>query len=73
MLRRGDGLMELVETFPAAISDGEGPVPGRFLRGGPTKRVASKKALASLQSVSITDLPESERSKFVHDDSLARS
>ncbi|KAI1425288.1 hypothetical protein F5Y12DRAFT_784724 [Xylaria sp. FL1777] len=60
LFRRGD-LVEFVENFPGTISDGEGPVTGRFVRGGPAKRVASKKALASLQSVSIADLPESER------------
>ncbi|KAI0532577.1 hypothetical protein GGR58DRAFT_162501 [Xylaria digitata] len=63
LFRRGDmSLMEFVENFPGAISDGEGPGGGRFLRGNASgKRVASRKALASLQSVSITDLPESER------------
>lgn len=64
IFRRGDmSLMEFVESFPSAIAaDGEGPISGRFLRGhGSGKRVASKKALASLQSVDITDLPESER------------
>lgn len=64
-------LVEFVESFPGAIPDGEGPMPGRFLRGhGSGKRVASKKALASLQSVNIVDLPESERSKFLDADSL---
>lgn len=63
IFRRGDmSLVEFVENFPSAIADGEGPISGRFLRGhGSGKRVASKKALASLQSVDITDLPESER------------
>ncbi|KAI0875228.1 hypothetical protein GGS24DRAFT_500064 [Hypoxylon argillaceum] len=63
LFRRGDmSLVEFVESFPGAIPDGEGPMPGRFLRGhGSGKRVASKKALASLQSVNIVDLPESER------------
>ncbi|KAI0815509.1 hypothetical protein GGR55DRAFT_699354 [Xylaria sp. FL0064] len=63
VFRRGDAtLMEFVDNFQATISDGEGgPVTSRFVRGAPAKRVASKKALASLESVSITDLPESER------------
>ncbi|TGJ80412.1 hypothetical protein E0Z10_g8353 [Xylaria hypoxylon] len=63
LFRRGDmSLMEFVENFPGAVSDGEGPAGGRFLRGNTSgKRVASRKALASLQSVSITELPESER------------
>lgn len=67
IFRRGDmSLMEFVESFPSAIADGEGPISGRFLRGhGSGKRVASKKALASLQSVDIKDLPENERSKFM--------
>ncbi|KAI0506229.1 hypothetical protein F5B22DRAFT_650936 [Xylaria bambusicola] len=61
-VRRADvSLVEYVENYPAAVSDGEGPVTGRFMRGGPAKRVASKRALASLQSVNIADLPESER------------
>ncbi|GAP90266.2 putative zinc finger protein atl6 [Rosellinia necatrix] len=63
MFRRGDmSLMEFVESFPGAISDGDGPTNARFLRGNTSgKRIASKKALASLQSVPIEDLPESER------------
>ncbi|KAI0433481.1 hypothetical protein F5Y09DRAFT_338701 [Xylaria sp. FL1042] len=62
VFRRGDAtLMEFVDNFQGAISDGEGPATSRFVRGGPAKRVASKKALASLETVSITDLPESER------------
>ncbi|RWA08234.1 hypothetical protein EKO27_g6862 [Xylaria grammica] len=63
LFRRGDmSLMEFVENFPGAVSDGEGPAGARFLRGNTSgKRVASRKALASLQSVDIKDLPESER------------
>ncbi|KAI1116842.1 hypothetical protein F5Y14DRAFT_458353 [Nemania sp. NC0429] len=64
LFRRADmSLVEFVENFPSAIPDGETtPMTGRFLRGhGSVKRVASKKALASLQSVDIADLPESER------------
>ncbi|KAI8630573.1 hypothetical protein F5Y19DRAFT_474365 [Xylariaceae sp. FL1651] len=64
LFRRGDmSLMEFVESFPGAISDGEGPISGQqFFRGSVSgKRVASKKALAALQSVNIADLPESER------------
>lgn len=60
-------LVEFSDGFPGAISDGEGAMSGRFLRGhGSGKRVASKQALASLQSVNIADLPESERSKSLH-------
>ncbi|KAI0405000.1 hypothetical protein F4802DRAFT_210133 [Xylaria palmicola] len=64
LVRRGDSdLVEYVETFPHAIADGEGPMSSRFLRGNACgKRVASRKAIASLQSVDIADLPESERS-----------
>ncbi|KAI0459691.1 hypothetical protein F5B21DRAFT_525126 [Xylaria acuta] len=62
LLRRDMSLMEFAESFPGAIADGEGAMSGRFLRGHCSgKRVASKKALASLQSVNIADLPESER------------
>ncbi|KAI0490114.1 hypothetical protein F4859DRAFT_501705 [Xylaria cf. heliscus] len=62
LLRRDMSMMEFAESFPGAISDGEGAMSGRFLRGHCSgKRVASKKALASLQSVNIADLPESER------------
>ncbi|KAI0866479.1 hypothetical protein F4860DRAFT_508874 [Xylaria cubensis] len=65
VLRRDINLMEFAENFPGAVSDGEGAMSGRFLRGHhhhcTGKRVASKKALASLQSVNIAELPESER------------
>ncbi|KAI1436336.1 hypothetical protein GGR50DRAFT_241079 [Xylaria sp. CBS 124048] len=64
-LRRGDmNLMEFVEAYPGGFSDGEPPLSGhRFLRGvpGTGKKVASKQALASLQSVDVSELPESER------------
>ncbi|KAI3332302.1 hypothetical protein HD806DRAFT_519067 [Xylariaceae sp. AK1471] len=73
LFRRDMGLMEFVESFPGAVSDGEGLISGqRFLRGNVSgKRVASRKALASLQSVNIADLSESERSKFLLAYSLA--
>ncbi|KAH8157786.1 hypothetical protein CIB48_g10462 [Xylaria polymorpha] len=59
LLRRDMSLVEFSDGFPGAISDGEGAMSGRFLRGhGSGKRVASKQALASLQSVNIADLPE---------------
>ncbi|KAJ8127080.1 hypothetical protein O1611_g6559 [Lasiodiplodia mahajangana] len=64
IFRRGDvSMMEFVDGFPNPMPpDAEGPIGARFLRGnGSGKRVASKKALASLQSVNIADLPESER------------
>src|SRR4051812_33025046 len=50
LFRRDMGLREFVERFPGAVSDGEGLISGqRFLRGNVSgKRVASKKALASL-------------------------
>ncbi|KAJ2973235.1 hypothetical protein NUW58_g8987 [Xylaria curta] len=62
LLRRGDmSLLEFVESFPTGISDGEGQMNGRWRAHGSGKRVASKKALASLQSINIADLPESDR------------
>ncbi|KAI1821896.1 hypothetical protein F4861DRAFT_428046 [Xylaria intraflava] len=64
LFRRGEmSLMEFVENYPGTISDGEGPMNAhRFWRGnGSGKRVASKQALSSLQSVNMADLPESER------------
>ncbi|KAI2635195.1 hypothetical protein GGS21DRAFT_490407 [Xylaria nigripes] len=63
MLRRDVNLMEFMENYPGLLSDGETTMNAhRLLRGnGPGKRVASKQALASLQSVNITDLPEGER------------
>jgi hypothetical protein len=68
MLRRGDmSLVEFVESFPGAIPDvdaSNGPPRGLLRANTSGKRVASKKALASLLSVDIADLPESERSKF---------
>ncbi|RYC61397.1 hypothetical protein CHU98_g4822 [Xylaria longipes] len=59
VLRRD--MMEFAEGFPGAISSGEVPISNQYqhLRGHCSgKRVASKKALASLQSVDIADLPE---------------
>lgn len=66
LFRRGDTtLMEFVENYPGAAPNGENPIGDRIFRGNTSgKRIASKKALASLQSVDIADLPESERSKY---------
>lgn len=64
-LRRGGGALEYLELRPVlGFAEGEGSSASRFARNGPSKRVASRRALASLQSVNIADLPEGERSKL---------
>ncbi|KAI1324979.1 hypothetical protein F5Y16DRAFT_423407 [Xylariaceae sp. FL0255] len=61
--RENISLLDFVQTFPGVLEGGDSPVRAQpVFRGSHTgKRVASKKALASLQSVDIADLPESER------------
>lgn len=67
MVRRGDlSLQEFVENFPGSYSDGEIRMnePQRFSRNITGKRVASKRAIASLQRVNIAELSESEKSEL---------
>jgi hypothetical protein len=52
-------------TLPALAGSDGGLRAAQLLRGQTTgKRVASKKALASLESVKFEDLPENERSTY---------
>ncbi|KAI0205040.1 hypothetical protein F4808DRAFT_320711 [Astrocystis sublimbata] len=61
-MRRDLSMMDAAENFPGTMADGEGVVGTRYGRGHALgKRIASKMALASLQSVDVSVLPESER------------
>ncbi|KAI0142792.1 hypothetical protein GGR57DRAFT_378290 [Xylariaceae sp. FL1272] len=69
LMRPNMGLLEFVEGYPRTVQEGESPatpvnpiLPHPVFRSSrPAKRVASKKAIASLQSVDLADLPESEK------------
>jgi hypothetical protein len=61
-------LLETISASGASMYFGGAPEAGlrasQLLRGAASgRRIASRSAIASLQSVSIVDLPESERSK----------
>jgi len=61
LLRQGElSLIEFAETHPGVLSNWEIQRIPQSVR----KRVASKRALESLQSVDIATLPDSERSKW---------
>ncbi|KAI1268756.1 hypothetical protein F5Y18DRAFT_422982 [Xylariaceae sp. FL1019] len=68
-MRPNLGLLEFVEGYPRTVQEGESPatpvnpiLPHPVFRNSrPAKKVASKKAIASLQSVDLADLPESEK------------